>query len=85
MTLVVDPVSAFGGVIVVNRAVDKETAEKMNSLFFEVLMAPEFEKDALEIFEEQKESSASHFKRFPYSVLQRAHRTQRRISSGTRC
>ena len=52
--LTADPVSAFGGVIAVNRAVDKETAEKMNSLFFEVLMAPEFEKDALEILKRKK-------------------------------
>ena len=52
--LAADPVSAFGGVIAVNRAVDKKTAEKMNSLFFEVLMAPEFEKDALEILKSKK-------------------------------
>jgi phosphoribosylaminoimidazolecarboxamide formyltransferase/IMP cyclohydrolase len=52
--LAADPVSAFGGVIAVNRSVDKETAEKMNSLFFEVLMAPEFEKDALEILKSKK-------------------------------
>ena len=52
--LAADPISAFGGVIAVNRAVDKETAEKMNSLFFEVLMAPEFEKDALEILKSKK-------------------------------
>ena len=52
--LAADPVSAFGGVIAVNRAVDMETAEKMNSLFFEVLMAPEFEKDALEILKSKK-------------------------------
>ena len=52
--LAADPISAFGGVIAVNRAVDKATAEKMNSLFFEVLMAPEFEKDALEILKSKK-------------------------------
>ena len=49
-----DPVSAFGGVIVVNRAVDKETAEKMNTLFFEVLMAPGYDEDALEILKSKK-------------------------------
>ena len=52
--LAADAVSAFGGVIAANRAIDKETAEKMNSLFFEVLMAPEFEKDALEILKSKK-------------------------------
>ncbi len=49
-----DPVSAFGGVIAVNRNIDKETAEKMNSLFFEVLMAPSFENDALQILQSKK-------------------------------
>jgi len=49
-----DPVSAFGGVIAANRIVDKATAEKMNSLFFEVLMAPGFDEDALEILKSKK-------------------------------
>ena len=52
--LAADPISAFGGVIAVNRTVDKETAEKMNSIFFEVLIAPEFEKDALKILKSKK-------------------------------
>ena len=43
-----DPVSAYGGVIVVNRPVDIELAEKLASTFVEVLMAPEFEEGALE-------------------------------------
>ena len=69
--LAADPVSAFGGVIAVNRAVDKETAEKMNSLFFEVLMAPEFEKDALEILKSKKNRVLLILKDFhvpPYNV-----------------
>ena len=49
-----DPISAFGGVIAVNKTVDKETAEKMNSLFFEVLMAPKFSEDALQILKSKK-------------------------------
>ena len=49
-----DPVSAFGGVIAANRIVDKATAEKMNTLFFEVLMAPGFDEDALEILKSKK-------------------------------
>ena len=69
--LAADPVSAFGGVIAVNRAVDKEIAEKMNSLFFEVLMAPEFEKDALEILKSKKNRVLLILKDFhvpPYNV-----------------
>jgi phosphoribosylaminoimidazolecarboxamide formyltransferase/IMP cyclohydrolase len=49
-----DPVSAFGGVIAANRIVDKATAEKMNTLFFEVLMAPGFDEDALKILKSKK-------------------------------
>ncbi len=44
-----DPVSAFGSVIAVNRLVDVETAERMAELFIEVLFAPGFDPDALEI------------------------------------
>jgi phosphoribosylaminoimidazolecarboxamide formyltransferase/IMP cyclohydrolase len=49
-----DPVSAFGGVICCNRKVDKAMAEKMNSLFFEVLIAPEFDQDALSVLMQKK-------------------------------
>ena len=44
-----DPVSAFGGVIATNRPVDLATAEELNKLFFEVLIAPDFNTDALEL------------------------------------
>jgi phosphoribosylaminoimidazolecarboxamide formyltransferase/IMP cyclohydrolase len=44
-----DPVSAFGGIIAVNRKIDVQAAEKMNSLFFEILIAPDFDEKALEI------------------------------------
>lgn len=49
-----DPVSAFGGVIAANRKVDKATAEKMNTLFFEVMMAPGYDEDALEVLKSKK-------------------------------
>jgi phosphoribosylaminoimidazolecarboxamide formyltransferase / IMP cyclohydrolase len=44
-----DPVSAFGGVIVLNRPVDRELAERMSQRFIEVLFAPGFEPGALEV------------------------------------
>ena len=44
-----DPISAFGGVILVNRAVDVEAAEALTEQFVEVLFAPEYEAGALEI------------------------------------
>lgn len=49
-----DPVSAFGGVIGVNRAVDAAAAEEMAKLFLEVIAAPSFEKGALEVFAAKK-------------------------------
>lgn len=49
-----DPVSAFGGVIITNREVDLETAEELNKLFFEVLIAPAYQQEALELLMSKK-------------------------------
>ncbi len=49
-----DPVSAFGGVIGVNRPIDAAAAEEMAKLFLEVIAAPSFEKGALEKFAAKK-------------------------------
>ncbi len=43
-----DPVSAFGGVLITNRTIDAETAEEMNKIFFEVVIAPGYDHDALQ-------------------------------------
>lgn len=50
-----DPVSSFGGIIACNRTIDAETAKEINNLFFEVLVAPDFEQDALEILQKKKD------------------------------
>lgn len=49
-----DPVSAFGGVIVFNREVDKAAAEKINEIFFEVIIAPGYEEDSLTLLRQKK-------------------------------
>lgn len=49
-----DPVSAFGGVLICNRAVDAATAAEINKIFFEVIMAPDYTPEALEILEGKK-------------------------------
>ena len=49
-----DPVSAFGGVLITNVEVDAETASEMNDLFFEVVIAPSYSKEALEILGQKK-------------------------------
>jgi len=52
--LAADPVSAFGGILIANRKIEKDAALEMNSLFFEVLIAPEISEDALEILKQKK-------------------------------
>lgn len=49
-----DPVSAFGGVIASNRKVTKEFAEAVAPVFTEVIVAPDFDADALEILQSKK-------------------------------
>jgi phosphoribosylaminoimidazolecarboxamide formyltransferase/IMP cyclohydrolase len=49
-----DPESAYGGVIAVNRRVDRAAAERMNGQFIEVLLAPGYEEDALELLKGKK-------------------------------
>ncbi|SHM54175.1 phosphoribosylaminoimidazolecarboxamide formyltransferase / IMP cyclohydrolase [Cyclobacterium lianum] len=49
-----DTVSAFGGVLITNTKVDLQAAEAMQGLFFEVLIAPDFEADALQLLKGKK-------------------------------
>ncbi|HHB94814.1 MAG TPA: bifunctional phosphoribosylaminoimidazolecarboxamide formyltransferase/IMP cyclohydrolase, partial [Campylobacterales bacterium] len=49
-----DPVSAFGGVVAVNGIVTKELAMKMNEIFLEVIIAGDFEPEAVEVFSKKK-------------------------------
>ena len=49
-----DPVSIFGGIVAVNGKVDKETAEKMHSIFLEIILATDYDDEALEILTKKK-------------------------------
>ena len=49
-----DPESAFGGVLVCNGVIDAATAEEINKIFFEVLIAPSFDSKALEVLTSKK-------------------------------
>lgn len=74
-----DPESAFGGVLVCNGNIDKATAQKINEIFFEVLIAPDFDGDALDTLKTKKnrillqlkktESSDQQFKSLLNGVL----------------
>ena len=52
--LATDPLSAFGGVLICNQEIDAPTAIKINELFFEVLIAPAFQDEALLILKSKK-------------------------------
>jgi phosphoribosylaminoimidazolecarboxamide formyltransferase / IMP cyclohydrolase len=49
-----DPISAFGGIICINRQLDKETAAHISQLFFEVIISPGYDKSALELLKQKK-------------------------------
>ncbi|MDR2919508.1 MAG: bifunctional phosphoribosylaminoimidazolecarboxamide formyltransferase/IMP cyclohydrolase [Tannerella sp.] len=49
-----DPVSAFGGILITNDAVNKEAAEEINKIFFEVIIAPGYTAEALDILKQKK-------------------------------
>ncbi|NBC82974.1 MAG: bifunctional phosphoribosylaminoimidazolecarboxamide formyltransferase/IMP cyclohydrolase [Bacteroidetes bacterium] len=49
-----DPISAFGGILITNDKIDSPTAEEMDKLFFEVVIAPAYDDDALEILKKKK-------------------------------
>lgn len=68
--LACDPVSAFGGVFITNVEVDARSAEEMNKLFFEILIAPSFSKEALEILESKKNRILLIQKRHDLSKMQ---------------
>ena len=49
-----DPVSAFGGVLITNKSIDLDTATEINSLFCEVIVAPNYKAEALKLLKEKK-------------------------------
>lgn len=65
-----DPESAFGGVLVCNSIVDKPTAEAINEIFFEVLIADGYDADALDILQTKKNRILLVLKKIPNSNKQ---------------
>jgi phosphoribosylaminoimidazolecarboxamide formyltransferase / IMP cyclohydrolase len=68
-----DTISAFGGVIVTNVGVDLATAEELNKLFFEVLIAPSYDDEALELLKTKKNRVL--LKRKPVATSQKMFKT----------
>jgi phosphoribosylaminoimidazolecarboxamide formyltransferase / IMP cyclohydrolase len=52
--LACDPTSAFGGVLIANTKIDLATAQEINKLFCEVVIAPSYDDDAIEVLQEKK-------------------------------
>ena len=65
-----DPVSAFGGVLICNRTIDPETAKEINKIFFEVLIAPNFDDEALNILTEKKNRIILKQKKFKFDSIE---------------
>ena len=65
-----DPESAFGGVLVCNKQIDKSTAEQINEIFFEVLIAPSFDSSALEVLTSKKNRILLEQKQFELNKSQ---------------
>ena len=49
-----DPLSAFGGVLITNHKVEVDSASEMNNLFFEILIAPDYDEESLKILKSKK-------------------------------
>jgi len=72
-----DPVSAFGGILICNRPIDLPTAEAIDEIFYEVLIAPDFEPDALTHLSKKKKRILLKIKDFYVS-----RRTFKRLLNG---
>jgi phosphoribosylaminoimidazolecarboxamide formyltransferase/IMP cyclohydrolase len=65
-----DPVSAFGGILICNAKIDSTAAEEINKIFFEVIIAPAYDKEALVILEQKKNRIILIQKQNPETSLQ---------------
>ncbi|MDF1694471.1 MAG: bifunctional phosphoribosylaminoimidazolecarboxamide formyltransferase/IMP cyclohydrolase [Saprospiraceae bacterium] len=59
-----DPVSAFGGILICNSKIDLATAQEINKLFYEVLIAPDFDQDAMDLLGAKKKRILLKIKHF---------------------
>ena len=70
-SLASDNISAFGGILTTNKIVDENTANQINELFFEILIAPDFENGALKVLKSKKNRILIKLKKFPNESIQR--------------
>ena len=70
-SLACDNVSAFGGVLTSNKKIDKKTADQINKLFFEILIAPDFDDDALDLLKSRKNRILIKLNKIPIKNIQK--------------
>jgi len=71
--LAADNISAFGGILISNTPIDLATAEKIDKIFYEVLIAPDFADDALAFLKKKKKRILLRIKEYPAPA--RAHKS----------
>jgi phosphoribosylaminoimidazolecarboxamide formyltransferase/IMP cyclohydrolase len=69
--LACDNISAFGGVLTSNKKIDKKTADQINKLFFEILIAPDFDDDALDLLKSKKNRIIIKLNKIPIKSIQK--------------
>lgn len=60
-----DPISAFGGILICNKILDLNTAKEIDGLFYEVLIAPDFEPEAIQLLSAKKNRILLRLKQLP--------------------
>jgi phosphoribosylaminoimidazolecarboxamide formyltransferase/IMP cyclohydrolase len=77
-----DPVSAFGGIVAANKPVTKATAGEIVKTFYEIVIAPEFETEALEILKKKKDLRLLKAYLPPYINTRPGYTDYRRVRGG---
>ncbi|MDI3533788.1 MAG: phosphoribosylaminoimidazolecarboxamide formyltransferase / cyclohydrolase [Thermosediminibacterales bacterium] len=77
-----DPVSIFGGIFAFNRPVDKKTAEEINKIFIEIVVAPDFEPEALEVLKQKKNIRLLRLEDLQYSTREQETLDMKRVAGG---
>lgn len=70
-----DTMSPFGGIVIVNRELDLDTAEKIDEIFTEIIIAPEYSEEALELLKQKKKRRLIRLKKFTSGNKQRQFRS----------
>ncbi|MBT6224385.1 MAG: bifunctional phosphoribosylaminoimidazolecarboxamide formyltransferase/IMP cyclohydrolase PurH, partial [Cryomorphaceae bacterium] len=65
-----DNISAFGGILTSNKTIDRSSADQINKLFFEILIAPDFEEEALTILKSKKNRIIIKLNKIPSKSIQ---------------